>query len=87
MYLTGWLPPGWCDRAVAAALAGADVSAVPLSSLTLATERPSALVLGYSGHAEAAVERAVERMASVLEHPGGMFNSEKPELRSDQLSA
>jgi hypothetical protein len=40
---------------------------VPLSALTLATRRPPALVLGYAGHGEAAIARAVERMAAVLE--------------------
>jgi hypothetical protein len=45
----------------------ADVGALPLSALTLTTPRPPALVLGYAGHGEAAIARAVERMMAVLE--------------------
>jgi GntR family transcriptional regulator/MocR family aminotransferase len=67
MYLTAALPPGRPDRAVAEALAAADVGALPLSALTLMTPRPPALVLGYAGHSEAAIARAIERMAAVLE--------------------
>jgi GntR family transcriptional regulator/MocR family aminotransferase len=70
MYLIAWLPRGWSDRAAAAALAAADVAAVPLSAMTLATVRPPGLVLGYTGHSEAAMARAVERMAHVLEQIG-----------------
>ena len=79
MYLIGWLPAGWSDRAAAAALAAADVAAVPLSSLALATPRPPGLVLGYTGHTEAAMTRAVETMARVLE-PSGMVEEKKLEL-------
>jgi DNA-binding transcriptional MocR family regulator len=67
MYLTAALPGARSDRAVAAALAAADVGALPLSALTLTTPRPPALVLGYAGHGEAAIARAIERMAAVLE--------------------
>jgi len=67
MYLTAALPAGLPDVAVAKALAAADVGTVPLSALTLATTRPPALVLGYAGHGEAAIARAVERMAAVLD--------------------
>jgi GntR family transcriptional regulator/MocR family aminotransferase len=67
MYLTASLPSGRSDRAVADALAAADVGVLPLSALTLATPRPPALVLGYAGHGEAAITRAIERMAAVLE--------------------
>ena len=67
MYLTAGLPAGWSDRAVAARLAEAGVGALPLSALTLATPRPPALVLGTAGHSEAAIARAVERMAAVFE--------------------
>jgi GntR family transcriptional regulator/MocR family aminotransferase len=67
MYLTAALPSGWSDHAVAADLAAAGVGALPLSALTLATPRPPALVLGYAGHSEAAIGRAIERMAAVLE--------------------
>ncbi|MBV9017394.1 MAG: PLP-dependent aminotransferase family protein [Alphaproteobacteria bacterium] len=66
MYLTAGLPEGWSDRAVAARLAEAGIVALPLSTLTLAMPRPPALVLGYAGHSEAAIERAIERMAAVL---------------------
>src|SRR5256714_7105030 len=66
MYLTAALPPRRSDRAVAEALAAAGVGALPLSALTLATPRPPALVLGYAGHSEAAIARAVERMAAAL---------------------
>ena len=84
MYLVGWLPPGGDDRAVAARLAAAGVSALPLSSLTLATNRPPALVLGYTGHGKAAMARAVARMADALKVGTGLFNSTKPDLRSVQ---
>jgi GntR family transcriptional regulator/MocR family aminotransferase len=67
MYLTAALPGARSDRAVADALAAADVGVLPLSALTLKTPRPPALVLGYAGHGEAAITRAVERMASVLD--------------------
>jgi GntR family transcriptional regulator/MocR family aminotransferase len=67
MYLTAALPGARSDRAVAEALMAADVGVLPLSALTLATPRPPALVLGYAGHGEAAIARAVERMAAVLE--------------------
>jgi GntR family transcriptional regulator/MocR family aminotransferase len=67
MYLTAALPSGWPDHAVAAELAAAGVGALPLSALTLATPRPPALVLGYAGHSEAAIGRAIERMAAVLD--------------------
>jgi GntR family transcriptional regulator/MocR family aminotransferase len=66
MYLVAWLPPGWSDTIVAAALAETGIAAVPLSSLTLEAERPPGLVLGYTGHDEAAMARAVDRMATVL---------------------
>ncbi|HXP02727.1 MAG TPA: PLP-dependent aminotransferase family protein [Stellaceae bacterium] len=67
MYLTAWLPEGWSDRAASAALAEAGIVAPPLSSFTLETEREPGLVLGYTGHDEGAMARAVERMAVVLE--------------------
>jgi GntR family transcriptional regulator/MocR family aminotransferase len=74
MYLTAWLPPGISDEAVAADLAAAEVRTVPLSSLVIETPRPPALVLGYTGHGEAAMARAVERMAAVLERQTGLAN-------------
>jgi len=67
MYLTAWLPRGWSDRAASAALSDAGIVAAPLSSFTLETKREPGLVLGYTGHDEAAMARAVERMAMVLE--------------------
>lgn len=81
MYLTAWLPYGWSDTAVSAALAKAGVVAVPLSSLVLETERRPGLVLGYTGHGEAAMARAVERMAVVLEAQIGLVKEQKLELR------
>jgi len=66
MYLTAWLRRHNDDRAVADALAATGVIAVPLSTLTLARPRPPGLVLGYAGHSEAALARAVERMAQAL---------------------
>lgn len=66
MYLIAWLPGDWSDAAAAKALAAAGVVAVPLSSLVLATRRPPGLMLGYTGHSEAAMARAVERMAEAL---------------------
>lgn len=67
MYLTAWLPRGWSDRAASAALSDAGIVAAPLSSFTLETKREPGLVLGYTGHDKAAMARAVERMAMVLE--------------------
>ena len=81
MYLTAWLPEGWSDRAMSAALAEAGIVAPPLSSFTLETAREPGLVLGYTGHAEAAMARAVERMAAVLERQIGLVNRSKLELR------
>jgi GntR family transcriptional regulator/MocR family aminotransferase len=80
MYLTATLPSGWDDRAVAAGLAAAGVVALPLSALTLAAERPPGLVLGYAGHDEAAMARAAERMANVLEQKTGMVLMTEAEL-------
>ena len=76
MYLVAWLPSDRSDRAAATALAAAGISVLPLSALTLATARPPGLVLGYTGHGEAAMARAVERMAAVLEKTGDS-NDEK----------
>jgi GntR family transcriptional regulator/MocR family aminotransferase len=87
MYLTVWLPWDWSDQAVAAALMEAGVSTVPLSSLTLETPRRPGLVLGYSGHNETAISRAVEAMAKVLLSPTGLTTFQKPDLRSDRLRA
>jgi GntR family transcriptional regulator/MocR family aminotransferase len=81
MYLTAWLPPGRSDRSAAAALGDAGITAVPLSSLTLETARQPGLVLGYTGHDEAAMARAVERMAAVLEARTGMRERAELELR------
>ena len=61
MYLIAWLPPDWSDRAAAGACAAAGVVAAPLSSLVLETPRPPGLMLGYTGHSEAAMTRAVEQ--------------------------
>jgi GntR family transcriptional regulator/MocR family aminotransferase len=87
MYLTVWLPPGWSDKAASEALADAGVSAVPLSSLTLETVRRPGLVLGYTGHSEAAMTRGAEIMAQVLRRQTGLINLSKPDLRTDRLSA
>jgi hypothetical protein len=54
---------------------------VPLSSLILETGRQPGLVLGYTGHDEAAMARAVERMAAVLEARTGMRERAELELR------
>jgi GntR family transcriptional regulator/MocR family aminotransferase len=81
MYLTAWLPHGRSDRSAAAALGDAGVTAVPLSSLTLEAALQPGLVLGYTGHDEAAMARAVERMATVLETRTGMTNHRELELR------
>ena len=66
MYLTAGLPADLSDSAVAERLAAAGVGALPLSALTLATPQPPALVLGTAGHSEAAIARAVSRIATVL---------------------
>src|SRR5438477_1153475 len=63
MYLIAWLPPEWPDRAAADALAAAGVATAPLSAFTLANPRSPGLVLGYTGHAEAAMARAVDTLA------------------------
>jgi GntR family transcriptional regulator/MocR family aminotransferase len=86
MYLVAWLPPGWDDGAVARRLAAAGVTAVPLSVLTLARKRRPALVLGYSGHGEAAMARAVEIMAGALTERTGLTDTIKADLLSDQLA-
>jgi GntR family transcriptional regulator / MocR family aminotransferase len=87
MYLTAWLPSGWSDAEVAAALGAAGVATVPLSSLTLDTERRPGLVLGYTGHSEAAIARAVTIMADVLQRSTGSLNLRKPDLRPNRLRA
>ena len=87
MYLTAWLPWDWSDQAAAATLAEAGVSTSPLSSLVLETPRRPGLVLGYTGHGEAAIARAVEAMAQVLTRPTGLANFVKPDLRPDRLRA
>jgi GntR family transcriptional regulator/MocR family aminotransferase len=87
MYLTAWLPEGWSDTATATALAAAGVAAVPLSSLTLATEHRPGLVLGYTGHGEVAMERAAVRMADVFADPTGLLRSPEPDLIPDQKRA
>jgi GntR family transcriptional regulator/MocR family aminotransferase len=84
MYVTAWLPPGWSDQATAAALVAADVAAMPVSALTLASPRPPGLVLGYTGFDEAVLTRALERMAAVLERLSGLADSRKLELFPDQ---
>ena len=66
MYVTASLPSRWSDRGVAEDLAAAGVGALPLSALTLETPRPPALVLGTAGHSEAAIARAIGRIATVL---------------------
>lgn len=87
MYLTAWLPANWSDQAAADALFAAGVATVPLSSLVLETPRRPGLVLGYTGHSEAAVTRAVDTMATVLSRQTGLINLSKADLRSDRLRA
>ena len=87
MYLTAWLPDGWSDTAAATALATAGVRTVPLSSLTLETERRPGLVLGYTGHSEVAMERAAARMADVFGDSTGLRKLVKLDLLSDQKRA
>ncbi|HJU20268.1 MAG TPA: PLP-dependent aminotransferase family protein, partial [Stellaceae bacterium] len=85
MYLTAWLPSDRDDRAVAAALADSGVTVLPLSALILETARPPGLVLGYTGHSEAAIVRAVERMAAVLDPATGLINRPKLAVRKDRM--
>jgi GntR family transcriptional regulator/MocR family aminotransferase len=80
MYMTASLPPNWSDRSVATALAEADVITVPLSAMTLATPRPPGLILGYAGHGEAALARAVERMAAIFDRKTGIIKLHELEL-------
>ena len=84
MYLTASLPPRWSDRATAAALFDAGVVTVALSAVTLATPRPPGLILGYADHGEAALARAVERMAAVFDRQTGMMSSSELELSTYQ---
>jgi DNA-binding transcriptional MocR family regulator len=65
-------------------LAREGVIAAPLSTFTLATPRPPGLVLGYSGHSDTAMMRAVERMAAIFDPPTGLVDFKKLELLSDQ---
>jgi len=87
MYLTAWLPESWSDSETANALAKAGVVTVPLSALTLETARRPGLVLGYTGHGEAATTRAVEVMAEVLLRQTGLINLSKADLRPDRIRA
>jgi GntR family transcriptional regulator/MocR family aminotransferase len=84
MYLTASLPPRWSDRATAAALFDAGVVTVALSAVTLATPRPPGLILGYAGHGEAALARAVEHMAAVFDRPTGTMKTSKVALPAHQ---
>jgi GntR family transcriptional regulator/MocR family aminotransferase len=84
MYLIAWLPPDWSDSATAAALAGAGINTQALSALTLARRRPPGLVLGYTGHSEAAMAGAIERMARLFETPTGLINRPELALSQDQ---
>jgi DNA-binding transcriptional MocR family regulator len=68
MYLIAWLPADWSDAAAARALGEAGVVAVPLSSFVIETPRPPGLMLGYTGHSEAAMTRAIDRMGGVFAH-------------------
>jgi GntR family transcriptional regulator/MocR family aminotransferase len=79
MYLTVWLP-----QDTVAALTQEGIVTMPLSALTLATSRPPGLVLGYSGHSEAAMALAVERMAKVFEPLNWYGRFPKLELQADQ---
>jgi hypothetical protein len=47
----------------------------------LETTREPGLVLGYTGHDEGAMARAVERMTVVLERQSGLINHSELELR------
>jgi hypothetical protein len=67
-----------------AALTQEGIVAMPLSALTLATPRPPGLVLGYAGHSEAVMARAVERMAKVFEPLNWYGRFPKLELLADQ---
>jgi DNA-binding transcriptional MocR family regulator len=67
MYLVAWLPPDWSDAAAARALGEAGVVAVPLSSLVIETKRAPGLMLGYTGHSEAAMTRAIDRIAEIFQ--------------------
>ncbi len=84
MYLAASLPPDWSDQATAAALFDAEIVALPLSALTLATARPPGLILGYAGHGEAVLAHAVERMAAVFDRQAGMTKYAELGLTQDQ---
>ena len=67
LHLTGFLPPGVDDAAVAKQAAfELGVSVIPLSSCCLAPPSRGGLVLGYGGADEAAIEAGVAALAQIL---------------------
>jgi GntR family transcriptional regulator/MocR family aminotransferase len=85
MYLTTWLRSRCDDQRAAAALDAAGVVALPLSALVLATPRRPGLVLGYAGHGETEMTRAVDRMARALAGATGLMQRSEADLYPDRF--
>lgn len=67
MHLAAWLPEGVDDVALAEACAREGLAVVPLSPHYRLPPRRPGLVLGYAGWAPPALERAVARLAPLVE--------------------
>ncbi len=67
MYLIAWLPADWSDAAAARALGEAGVVGRAAVVAGRRDPRPPGLMLGYTGHSEAAMTRAIDRMAEALQ--------------------
>ena len=61
-----WLPRGMDDSAVSAALAREGLIAAPLSMSTLSPPARGGLVLGFAGQDEAAIDKGIARIATVV---------------------
>jgi GntR family transcriptional regulator / MocR family aminotransferase len=66
MHLVGWLEEGSDDAAVSARLWEAGIEAPPLSRYGLMPPARAGLLLGWAGYTPEAIEKAVERLAGVL---------------------
>ena len=66
MHLVGWLDAGSDDAAVSARLWEEGIEAPPLSRYGLVKPARPGLLLGWAGYSPEAIEKAVERLGSVL---------------------
>ena len=66
MHLVGWLDAGSDDAALSARLWEEGIEAPPLSRYGLVKPARPGLLLGWAGYSPAAIEKAVERLGSVL---------------------